>query len=558
MSPYVLLETTQLVVQPGTETRLPIRIRNSGTIVESYRVDVVGHAASWSRVEPPLVSVYPGQEVEAEVVFWPVRSAHTPLGIVPFGVRAVSDVDATSSMVAEGAIDVAGIVDIASTILPRNSKGRWSGKHRVEIENRGNTPVSLRLRGHDSDELLDFRFKQNEVEIPVDGFVVTKVKAKIRSPYLRGPAAARPFKIAIEERASDDVSQRRIDRHEGHFEELDGTVAQRQIIGGSFAALTALIALLVGGYFAFTTLRPAEVTDEQDNAQAVPKPPEGLAGSPTGPDRIRLTWAAPTGDEQGFDVLEVVDGANRTLASDLPRGDSTYEVADLQANTEYCFVLLAFNSVGRSDPSTPVCLNTSELAAPPDPSGVTADISDDGTGQRILLGWTDQSGGQAQTHVAENDTVIAIVPAGRSSIELGRAPGTYCYEVRSELNGVLSNPAVDGSGVSRQCVEIAEPPEAVASGTLGKVVQLGNTTPIPEAAEAGLPGLDVFRLVYDQAQASRTSFQQQGHPTAILVESQSVGIPGDAGWAVIVPGFASDEEATEYCQSKGVGRCLIW
>src|SRR6478735_9054713 len=109
MDPVVILGTDLVSVGPGQEERIPVRVRNQGRRVESYRVDVVGKpVSSFAEVVPPTVSVLPGREAELDVVFHPPGGSSTPTGSLAFAVRATSQVDESSSAAAEGTLQMAG------------------------------------------------------------------------------------------------------------------------------------------------------------------------------------------------------------------------------------------------------------------------------------------------------------------------------------------------------------------------------------------------------------------------------------------------------------------
>ena len=88
MDPVVILGSESVSVGPGQEQRLPVRIRNQGRRVESFRVDIVGAPEGFAEVVPPVVSVLPGREAEIDVIFRPPGGASTPTGTLPFAVRA--------------------------------------------------------------------------------------------------------------------------------------------------------------------------------------------------------------------------------------------------------------------------------------------------------------------------------------------------------------------------------------------------------------------------------------------------------------------------------------
>src|SRR5689334_20476027 len=63
--PLISLDTEHASAQPGGQARVTVTITNPGTVVEGYRLQVLGPAVGWAEVVPPEVSVYPQQEVTA-------------------------------------------------------------------------------------------------------------------------------------------------------------------------------------------------------------------------------------------------------------------------------------------------------------------------------------------------------------------------------------------------------------------------------------------------------------------------------------------------------------
>src|SRR5262249_41496267 len=137
MDPVVILSTDVVSVGPGQEQRVPVRVRNQGRRVESYRVDVVGAPAGFAEVVPPLASVLPGREAELDVIFRPPGGATTPTGSLGFAVRATSQVDASSSAAAEGRLELAGVAGLQAWAQETTRTGRWSTKYHLEFANQG-------------------------------------------------------------------------------------------------------------------------------------------------------------------------------------------------------------------------------------------------------------------------------------------------------------------------------------------------------------------------------------------------------------------------------------
>ena len=62
MGASATLQATELLVTPGTEQAIELRVRNTGTVVDQFTFQPIGLAAGWISVEPPQVSLFPGAE----------------------------------------------------------------------------------------------------------------------------------------------------------------------------------------------------------------------------------------------------------------------------------------------------------------------------------------------------------------------------------------------------------------------------------------------------------------------------------------------------------------
>src|SRR6476469_6522321 len=183
--PIVRLETMQLSVEPGGQGRTLITVRNLGTIVEGFRLRILGEGVSeWAEVSPPEVQVYPEQEATAVVVFSPPAGNSTRSGSFPFAVRAESVVDSGTSAVAEGDLEIGRVFGLQSKITPVTSSGRWRGKHFIEITNWGNAPVQLKLSAADPDQKLAFLFGPEIMDLPLGVTGHSQLRVRTVKPFL--------------------------------------------------------------------------------------------------------------------------------------------------------------------------------------------------------------------------------------------------------------------------------------------------------------------------------------------------------------------------------------
>ena len=97
--PVLTMDVTRLRAEPGGQAQLSVKVKNPGHLVESFHMDVVGLDPSWWQVHPPELNIYPGKEESAVVLLKPPANAQAPDEALPFGVRAVSTLDAQRTVV---------------------------------------------------------------------------------------------------------------------------------------------------------------------------------------------------------------------------------------------------------------------------------------------------------------------------------------------------------------------------------------------------------------------------------------------------------------------------
>jgi hypothetical protein len=239
------LREPDLRVVPGQEVTCQVSLLNTGTVVDQVTVDVVGQAAGWSTVEPPVLNLYPGQGATAVVRFHPPRSPEARAGLVPFGVRAVSQEDPAGSIVEEGAVEVEAFTDLATIIRPTTSRGRRKGNHRLTVINRSNVPVGAAIHFVDPEDQLTFRVNRSTVLTDPGVADELRVQAIPRKRFLRGPDQPRPFQVMVAPDDGDPVIT--------EAEMIQRPLLARWVVP---AAAAVLALLLLGTVLWLTLLKP--------------------------------------------------------------------------------------------------------------------------------------------------------------------------------------------------------------------------------------------------------------------------------------------------------------
>jgi len=254
MGVTVVLERPDGSVPPGSESVSDIRIRNTGAVVDQFELDVVGDAASWAHVEPPLVNLMPGEEGSARLVFAPPRSSRVVAGPVPFALRVMSREDTAGSSIEESVVMVGPFSQVAADLVPRTSYGRFTGRHQLALDNLGNHPELISVVATDPDRLLKLKVEPPSTTVEPGTATFVKVRAKPKKTFWLGPSKTIPFQVVITgEDAGQSITQ--------------GSMLQQAILPAwFFKALAFIIAVaiaLVALWFAF--LKPAV----ESTAQAV-------------------------------------------------------------------------------------------------------------------------------------------------------------------------------------------------------------------------------------------------------------------------------------------------
>ncbi len=92
-APTLVLSDTRLHAAPGQETAVLLTIRNRGRGGEDCSLELLGPAAGWGRVMPPVIALPTAGEVGAKIVFVPPLVPPAPASEIPFAVRCFSQAD---------------------------------------------------------------------------------------------------------------------------------------------------------------------------------------------------------------------------------------------------------------------------------------------------------------------------------------------------------------------------------------------------------------------------------------------------------------------------------
>ncbi len=299
----VVVEPRTLQVAPGGEAVAILRVRNTGTVVDAFAIDVLGEAAAWTTVVPPVLSLFPGSDGTAELHFRPPRAASLPAGPLDYAVRVVPNEEPDASAVEEAALEVLPYVELTGRLTPRTSETKRRARHVVSLHNAGNAAVEVSLRAFDPDDQLVFDIRPPSIGLGGGDSVDVPVRVAARSAFLKGPDRHRPFSVTAEAAGQPAIS-------------LDGTLVQRA--GMPKIVIPLVAAAVVLG--AFLLVLPAV---KKDNTSGISLTSKGATTTTT--TAADDPGAAAAGDAQAVAAPDGGggDGGGQAPVAPAPGGGQT-------------------------------------------------------------------------------------------------------------------------------------------------------------------------------------------------------------------------------------------
>ncbi|MFE0807134.1 RICIN domain-containing protein [Streptomyces sp. NPDC058848] len=281
MSLWTSLEPASVTVDPGSSTRVRLRVRNTGDVVDEYRFEPVGDVAPWTVVEPQTLRLYPGTTGTVELTFAPPRTSDAVAGPNPYAVRITPTEHPEAVTVPEGNLTVTPFTEVRAELVPPTVKGRFRGRPRLAVDNLGNTKVTASVSGSDTGDHLSYEVRPGNVQIEPGRAAFVETTLKPRQVIWFGSKEERPFTLAVRRSGVDPT-------------EVEGTYVQRGFLprwlATFFGFALALSIAFVMIWIAYKPQVRSSATEQVEQAGAA------LAPSPSAsPQTLPSAAEAPPG-----------------------------------------------------------------------------------------------------------------------------------------------------------------------------------------------------------------------------------------------------------------------
>lgn len=301
MSLWTSLEPASATVDPGGSTRVRLRLRNTGDVVDEYRFEPVGGIAPWTTVEPQTLRLYPGTTGTVDLTFAPPRTPDATAGPNPYAVRITPTEHPEAVTVPEGNLTITPFTEVRAELVPPTVKGRFRGRPRLAVDNLGNTKLTASISGSDNGDQLSYDIHPGNVQIEPGRAAFVKASLKPRKIIWFGPKEQRPYTLNVLRSGANPLP-------------VEGTYLQRGFLPRWLATfLGAVLALSLTFLMLWIAYKPQVRTTATEQLKdagvstlapapsptaSVPAPPSETASAPP-PVAVTSTAAAAGGGGGG-------------------------------------------------------------------------------------------------------------------------------------------------------------------------------------------------------------------------------------------------------------------
>ncbi|MEU9666124.1 ricin-type beta-trefoil lectin domain protein [Streptomyces bobili] len=273
MTLWTSLEPPSATVDPGGSTRVRLRVRNTGDVVDEYRFEPVGSVAPWTTVEPPTLRLFPGTTGTVELTFAPPRTPDATAGPNPYAVRITPTEHPDAVTVPEGNLTVTPFTEVRAELVPPTVKGRFRGRPRLAIDNLGNTRLTASVAGADTGDHLSYDIRPGNVQIEPGRAAFVEATLRPREIIWFGSKEQRPYALTVQRSGVVPLA-------------VDGTFVQRGFLPRWLAtALSVSVALAIAFVMIWLAYKPAVSSGATENlaeagSTALPSPIESAPSAP--------------------------------------------------------------------------------------------------------------------------------------------------------------------------------------------------------------------------------------------------------------------------------------
>ena len=488
--PEVVIEDQMVVVEPGTQASTFVKVRNTGHQLARYRISAVQHstAAPYISFEDPEdptfvdeIKIFEDAVKIVKVVFDAPNDTSTPAGVHPYGilVEPAEGVE-QGTAVEEGDLSIGAIHAVDVRLRPAGSAGRFKGKQRLEITNRGSDPITVAVDATDDEDntRLQFAFSQahDRLRIPGGGTADAFFNVRPDKVLPLGKPVDHAYRVVYRRRAEKRASVGSGPTSGGEVElDVPGAYTQKPVVSKWMIVVGVLVIALVAALVIWR-----QATKPPDLAGAL-DPPRITQAVQVTPDLLTINLERVDSDARFLKVEQIVDctatdflNANTSELGTVELTEGQQSVVtipgDYDATKPACFRARTQESDADGSLRSRWVLRNlqNNVSVPGTPTDV--DVKFDAENSLLIIEWVappDVAGsGDVEYEVLVNGQLRKATIQTRESISIDdelRGVDVFTVAVRAVLNGIPGDTAEQTSRLSElePPPPVLDPPEDV-------------------------------------------------------------------------------------------------
>jgi hypothetical protein len=247
-------------VEPGQPHVLHLTLVNLSNHTEQFTLVPSGLLAGWTRVEPPIVTLFGGSHQQIQVTLKPPQLPSTPAGPAPLTIRVIPQGEPDEVVLAETTVIIGAFHDRRLHLLQPVVRSRRRATFEFLLENQGNSQASCRLHLIDTSHRLDGDFDPPAVGVEPGANSLVRLRMKAVHRHWKGSSRTLPFAIEADQQGFPTAS-------------ANATYVQTPVLpqklGRRLVAFAAVCGLLVAAWFALA--KPAVERAARDAVDEEPR-----------------------------------------------------------------------------------------------------------------------------------------------------------------------------------------------------------------------------------------------------------------------------------------------
>lgn len=295
---------------PGEEVVIMVEISNTDDVIRRVSVAVLGLDASWVKVEPTSVTLFPEERGMAAVIV--KLPTGFPAGRRQAAIEVTDESDLGNPAIVEMALSIAPRDKVEIRIQPNQIVTGRKASFSSSVVNKGNTTLNISFFGSDPEGVLTCETIPETLTVHPGAEAVVRVEVRGKRPWM-GTPQVRP--LTIEARANNTLTDRPDDAAEfGATDQAMGTVVQRPWLSRGIISMLGLLlaAAVFGAVFTVSLGRVAKVAKSGEELLKKSLAKDG-AGDHLAPVGIGGTVTSATGSGLDGVAVELFDTAKGPL-----------------------------------------------------------------------------------------------------------------------------------------------------------------------------------------------------------------------------------------------------